>query len=237
MALTFRDIKGSPLTAAEVDENFRTLDTAIDGFVSVPGVGVSSISIAGTQFFVHLTDATTQGPFPLPVATFQWRGDWVGGTTYEGYDVFSVPNDGVYLVLAEYVAATEFDPTVSDTSGPLLSKMFGEVPIPKIPVVHVTGASHTADISEAGSYFRMENGSGAIFHVPSGDWVEGDVMTIRRVAGEVSIEGDTDVSVVPPSDCSPILRTMGSTATLIFAGSGVWDLSGDLALTTTTTGT
>lgn len=230
MALTFRDVKGAPLTSAEVDENFRTLQDAIDAFVSADGVGIASITVIGNQMTVHMTDATTQGPFPLPVAAFTWREEFVGGTEYDAYDVFTVSDSGVYLVLQDYTAATEFDPFVSNTNGPILSLMFGEVPIPKIPIVTVSGASKTPTPAEAGSYFRMTNASGADFIITDLAWDVGDVMTIRRVMGQVDIvAGDTDVSILLPSDCLPILRTAGSTGTLIYAGGGVWDLSGDLA--------
>jgi hypothetical protein len=58
---------GVNLTAAQVDENFHTLDQAIDAVpAGEAGVGISNITVVGTSITFHLTDATTLGPFTIP---------------------------------------------------------------------------------------------------------------------------------------------------------------------------
>jgi hypothetical protein len=132
MALTYRDEKGSNLTAAEVDANFRELEEAIADFVAPEGRGILSMSVVGDQLYVNLTDATQIGPYTLPTVAYRWRDEWAAGTEYEVYDFFSVAGDGVYLVLQEYTSPEDttegpatFDPSVENTEGPLLEKMFG----------------------------------------------------------------------------------------------------------------
>lgn len=244
MALTFRDVKGSPLTSAEADANIRTLQGMIEDIVVPDGVGISSISVSGATFTVHYSNGNSDGPFPLPERPpFVWAFEWSSGTHYAQYEVFTVEDFGVYLVLQSggYTAPTDFNPDESNTSGPLLALMFGVLPIPKIPVNHQPTGDYTLDpATDAGIYLRMEDTDPVDVHVTSDPlWVEGDVITVRRVEGQVTfVADDTDVSIVPPADCLPILRTAGSTGTLIYTGGGVWDLSGDLALVSvTTTGT
>lgn len=239
MALVFRDEKGSPLTPEEVDENFRTLLAMVDGFVVPDGRGISSVTVAGNTFSIVLTDASTQGPFPLPERpAFEWRGEWVGGTDYDPWDVFTVEGDGVYLVQREYSAPTEFDPSVSDTDGPLLTLMLGIPPDAVMQVTHSSESERTLTTADAGSYIRFEDVGPTDVLVQSEadqNWVEGNVITFRRAGGPVSFLADgTDVVIVPPIDCLPQLRTEGSTGTLVYVGGDVWDLSGDLLVTGTT---
>lgn len=236
MAIVYRDDKGSPLTPDEVDENFRTLAEAFDAFTAPAGRGIQSVTVSGNRMTIHLTDATTQGPFLLPAAYFRWTDEFVGGTEYEAYDLFTVSGSGVYLVLRAWTSATEFDPNASDTDGPFLALMFGIVPIAKIPVVHAPG-DYSVTASDAGAYIRLEDTDGGLVTVTADvEWEEGDVVTLHRVAGQVDISGATDVIINVPADCLPTLRIAGSTATLINVGSDQWDLSGDLALASTTTG-
>lgn len=243
MALTFRDVKGSPLSSAEVDENFRTLQDEVDAILPPPGVGIASITTTATTWTVHYTNATSDGPFPLPARPgFVYSFDWVPLTHYDLYEVFTVPDVGVYLVLQEggYDSPTDFDPDQSNTDGPELQLMFGVPTLPKIPVTHVPSGDHTLVPADSGAYIRMEDDGVAVHVLHDDDFVEGDVITIRRVSGQVDILASDTVTVINlPSDCLPILRTAGSTATLIYVGADEWDLSGDLALaeTTTTTGT
>lgn len=70
MTLTFRDVKGSNLTAAEVDENFRDVDGRITTMEENPpeAVSIDVIEVSGSTMTIVLTDASEQGPFELPVA-------------------------------------------------------------------------------------------------------------------------------------------------------------------------
>lgn len=235
MAMTFRDTKGSALTSDEVDENFRTLQALIEAVTGTPGVGIASIVQTGSTISIHMTDASVLGPFVLPKAAFTWRGDWEGGATYDPFDVFKVDDVGVFLVLRAYEAPTEFDPDASDTDGALLSQMFGQAQLRRIPVTSVTGDVFPTP-ADAGTYYRVTGGNVFLTH---DSWEVGDIITVRRETTDVEfMADDSDITLIYPDDCIPQLRTTGSVATAICVATDVWAISGDLALAPlgTTTG-
>lgn len=120
--------KGSKLTPAEVDGNFYTLKALIDDVTAnVPvGVGVASISVAGTALTFHMTDSSDLGPIQIPTLRFRWRGDYVPGMDFLEQDTFKVDGIGVFWVLQPHTAADPFDPdAVGDDTNPLYFQLFG----------------------------------------------------------------------------------------------------------------
>lgn len=79
MALTYRSAgawgagKGANLTPAEVDANFYQLTQDIAAAAAAAGtpVGISNITVSGTQMLVYLSDATVLGPYTLPRLPFR----------------------------------------------------------------------------------------------------------------------------------------------------------------------
>lgn len=74
---------GANLTAAQVDENFYTLKQQIDTVEAsgVEGVGITSITVVGTQMTVYLSDGSTQGPFTIQTPRVPTVGT-ISTTTY-----------------------------------------------------------------------------------------------------------------------------------------------------------
>lgn len=70
VSITYRSVKGSSLTAAEVDGNFQALSDWIDAFEAdpTPPNGIANITQDGTQLTIFLDDSTALGPFTLPSA-------------------------------------------------------------------------------------------------------------------------------------------------------------------------
>lgn len=108
---------GGKLTSLQGDENnyeFLTrilaLETA-DGPVSIASIEVGS---TGNTITVNLTDGSTAGPFALPMAMINPRGEWQPDTQYHYLDLINVRAMGVYLVLVEHTSDTEFDPEATD---------------------------------------------------------------------------------------------------------------------------
>lgn len=102
MAITYRTDgdwgtgKGSNLTAAEVDENFYDHEeriAALEATGGTDGVGISNITQSGTQLTVHLTDASTLGPFTLP----QGRG-WAVETSERTANFVLAATDHMQLI-------------------------------------------------------------------------------------------------------------------------------------------
>jgi hypothetical protein len=73
MPLTFRDEKGSALTADEVDANFRQLVEDIAAAAAAIGTPaeISNITVTGSQMTIHLSNGSTFGPYTLPRSPFR----------------------------------------------------------------------------------------------------------------------------------------------------------------------
>lgn len=85
MAIVLRSVKGSNLTADEVDGNFTDLDDRVSEIEDNPPepVNISNITLVGTQLTIYLEDATVYGPFTVPQASFRPSiVSTVTGTTY-----------------------------------------------------------------------------------------------------------------------------------------------------------
>lgn len=118
--------KGSALTAAEIDNNFfEMLERAADLEANpAQPVNIESIELNGVTFLVTMTDATTRGPFTLPVAYFKWKGEWQPSTEYDNLDLVYVQDDGLYVVKEFHISDVAFSPV-----GLLYSKFMGQATI------------------------------------------------------------------------------------------------------------
>jgi hypothetical protein len=145
MDLTFRTLgawgagKGANLDAGEVDNNFWSLAEAIVALQNDPTlpVGIASISVSGTEMTITLTDGSVMGPFPMPVLTFRWRGEYESGTSYAALDVFTVsagnasinPATVRYGIFMVQIAGTYgiFDPDEAVGGEPAYLQLFGSI--------------------------------------------------------------------------------------------------------------
>ncbi len=124
--------QGSDLAAAQVDNNFYELVTSIVNLEDVPaGVGIVYITVSGATFTVHLTDHSIEGPFPLPVAQWIFRGEWQASTPYVVNDVITA-GGSLYIVIFNHTSADVFDPNANDGMGHnyylLVLEPFGVLP-------------------------------------------------------------------------------------------------------------
>lgn len=112
--VTGDDGLGRPLTAPEIDSNFRDLDTRINDAVDNPpaAASIADITVTGNQLMFLLTDGQEFGPFTLPQAAFQWTGAYQPGYTYPAFSLFTAGN-GLYMTTAVWEAPTEFAPDPS----------------------------------------------------------------------------------------------------------------------------
>lgn len=134
MTITYRNDgpwgsgKGSRLTSTEADNNFYDLASRVGVIEDLPvGVFIEDITFTGATITFHLSDDTTRGPFPLPVALFNPVGAWANDTPYNYLDLVTVPTLGLYVVMVAHTtpsAPAEFDPNeVSDSDGDLLYRI------------------------------------------------------------------------------------------------------------------
>jgi hypothetical protein len=110
--------KGSNLTPAEVDINFWDVIQRLIALEALPdaAAGIDHFEISGTSLYVHMTDTTVLGPYPLPVATFLARGEWAAATAYAVMDTFTI-NGGLYVVTWPHTSAATFDAGANDGAG------------------------------------------------------------------------------------------------------------------------
>jgi hypothetical protein len=127
MAIVYRSVKGSNLTADEVDGNFETVEAQIAA-KAAQGVGVASATlIPPNQLQFQLTDHSYLPPIILPTATFRFVGVWTPSTPYLVNDIFSEGPSG-YVVLVQHTSDTTFDPNATDGSAHNLYGVFFSSP-------------------------------------------------------------------------------------------------------------
>jgi len=111
--------KGANLVAGEVDSNFYDLAQrmlTVETDMPEAAVSIAYFSISGSQFTVHMTDGTQQGPFELPVRAWNFRDEWLPDTIYNIDDVVTA-NGSVYMVLVNHTSGATFDPGANDGAG------------------------------------------------------------------------------------------------------------------------
>jgi len=125
---------GGNLSPTELDLNFWELYFRLKALEDNPpeSINISGMTVVGTQWQVNMSDGSHFGPFTLPLATFQFRGDWVNEMHYYELDIVVAPDFGLFLVRIEHDTPplpAVFDPLADDGSGNLLYlKLFGEGP-------------------------------------------------------------------------------------------------------------
>lgn len=110
--------KGSNLTATEVDLNFWFLYSNVEMLLthSPTPTQISGFTVIGNQFYVNMDDHSTFGPFPLPIASWVFKGEWQPLTNYVENDIIT-NNGSTYLVLLAHESAATFDPGANDGHG------------------------------------------------------------------------------------------------------------------------
>jgi hypothetical protein len=146
MAIIYRTIgpwgagKGANLVAAEVDGNFYDINNRLTVTEeTIPTlVSIDHFAVSGNAFYIHMTDGTIQGPFALPVTTWNFRGTWRPNTNYMLNDVTDY-NGAVYMVLFNHISATVFDAGANDGAGHAYYGLMLEQPSSIIPPGGLTG--------------------------------------------------------------------------------------------------
>lgn len=217
MTIVYRDEKGSPLTADEVDGNFHDLDDRITEFEAGGSQAPRAIELirlaeSGVALEVVYTDATVDGPFPIPSTTWTGQGAWTNSTPYAVNDIVEVPGVGFFLVLENHTtpaAPEEFDPDAVNGSDEPLYQQIGAFPSTVDPIAFsfygtLPSEQQTATDGELIGTFvlteacTLEEGlplSRAYLHVPaaSSDGVVLDIEKNGTVIGQVDFDTDEQV--------------------------------------------
>ena len=112
--------KGAPLTSTEGDQNEYKQAVAIVDLqtqMAAVGAGIDTITQpTPNTLLITLTDATVFGPFTLPSAPMNGRGEWQPSVSYAVNDlVFS--GTAFYIVEFAHTSEATFDPGANDGNG------------------------------------------------------------------------------------------------------------------------
>lgn len=227
--------KGSPATAAEVDGNFWDHEQRIDVLEAAPSSArsIDHISESNGLITIHYTDATTDGPFPLPTADLVGRGEWANSTNYFRNEIVTVTGTGAFLVLQDHTTAASpavFDPNATIGGNPVYSILF-PYPSPQqvfSPPVTVAGTTFTPTLSQAGSYFRCTAASCNITIPPNSTtaYAIGTELHFRGVGGALTFTPGAGVTINPPRAGHAYASYVGAAFTLKKIATNEWDATG-----------
>jgi hypothetical protein len=110
--------QGFNLSPEQVDINFWDLVQRMIAQEARPdpAPGIDHFEIVGINMYVHMTDATVLGPYVLPVALYNDRGEWEPEVAYSVMDTFSI-NGGLYVVIFDHTSELTFDAGANDGAG------------------------------------------------------------------------------------------------------------------------
>lgn len=191
--------KGSPLTKDEHDGNIYSLAAAIQNLIDNPveGVSVSNISVSGRQVTFHMSDASTFGPFDLPVAQPRFRDSWAPFVSYSAFDIVTVAGYGTYMVLIDHNSLVTFDPDETSSDGALYLKIAPD-PFYNAVAEDYTAEVLTLDITYENKYIRARNALGLEVILDAGVFPMNAEITFRAVEGAVTITPGVDVTLNLP---------------------------------------
>lgn len=134
--------QGSDLSATEIDINFWVLLTAVQALQTAQNdqAGIDHFVIVGQNLFVHLTNHFVLGPYTLPMAQWNFTGEWVPRFAYQAFDVFT-QDKAVYLVLIQHISNSDFN--AGSTDGEATPHNFYGLllaaPTPELPQTGIKG--------------------------------------------------------------------------------------------------
>jgi hypothetical protein len=228
--------KGGNLTPTEIDTNFWTLFGLIEtvGEDIVPAE-IDSINLVGTQLTFVLTDAREFGPYELPQATFNWRGEFAAATVYAVNDVLSA-DGSVYLVLQNHTGVDPFDPDRLISSNPVYAEMLsgggGGGGGKFAQIITTATTEYNPVLEDDGAYIRFTSTPDVI--VPEDATLDlpiGYTLTLRKAnsAGSVIVYGETgSVDIIPTTGYFSVINVEGGVATLVKVAANTWEMYGDL---------
>jgi hypothetical protein len=164
--ITYRLVKGSPITESEYDGSLHNLDERTGALETVTGSNAYptdfEINTAG-HMDVIMSNGTVidAGPLPAPGGlAVTYKGIWQPSTHYHANDLFTgTDGKSLYGVLLDHISAGSFDPGANDGMGHDLYVLMVP-PIGAIGGFTRVASTFTPQIADANSYNRLTNPSG-----------------------------------------------------------------------------
>jgi hypothetical protein len=238
--ITYRLVKGSPITEAEYDGSLHNLDDRTGALETITGSNAYpvdfEINTAGHMDVIMSNGAVIDaGPMPAPGGlAVTYRGMWQPSTLYHANDLFTAP-DGKSLggVLRDHTSGTTFDWGANDGMG-------HEYYVILVPPIGATGGqtqsgmSFTPQLADANTYNRLTHASGCAVTIDPTigfpDWTE---FYFRDCS--TNIGAFCSFAVTSPGSINPTIGKLdrsagfGSVVALKKVGStNAWDIFGYL---------
>ncbi len=235
--LTYRLVKGSPLTEAEFDANIHNLDDRIVVIeAEMPPVSVVDAEITSAGHLdIILSNSTTIDAGALPVSGFaeQFKGVWTPSTFYSVNDLFTAPGSNwLGVVLFDHTSDLTFDWAANDGMGHDFYAIV--IPFSPNPVTKtLADVDYTLVLDDADCYIRSTGTAtaGVMITIPTDAAVpfavDTEVSFCQR-GDPITFAGDGGVTLNYPVDDNPTTAVVGAVVTLKKVATNEWDLFGRL---------
>ncbi len=167
--------QGSDLSAPQIDINFWSLFEQIAALQDGQTSGIDFFNVAGNNFYVHLKDHTVLGPYTLPVAEWNFRGQWLPTTAYEVMDVIT-DNGAVYLVIFAHTSAGTFNMFANDGLGHDYYGLLLEQPSDVLPAGGTAGQVLTKSVDSPDFEVEWTNQNRTLAFYIEGQPVAGELL-------------------------------------------------------------
>ncbi len=235
--ITYRLIKGSPITEAEYDGSLHNLDdrvTVVEGVAGSNAYPVGfEINTAGHLDVIMSNSAVIDAGL-LPETggiAVSFRGAWQPLTLYAVNDLFTAPNSNwLGVVLVAHTSAATFDWGANDGFGHdfyAVLVSFSPAPTP----VDLSSATHTLTLDDVNTYTRSTNGGGLAITIPTDTSVPipvGSDFHYCQRGGTIAFTGAVGVTLNVPVSQVAQTAEVGAVATLKKVATNEWDLFGRL---------
>lgn len=200
---------GTPLPAADVDNNFWGVHARLAALETTPpeAVGIDSISVDAGLMTITLTNGSIFGPYVLPTASFRFVNGWTNDLVLKANDFVAVDKWGIFLLLQDTTtpAAPEvFNPNILQGGLPVYKQIWGEPPVSEYPfALNYSGLIPGSNASLftvplAAAMRFLEDLPGAIFYLSAAPTAE-LVLTLYKnatVIGTVTFAADANFGVI-----------------------------------------
>lgn len=230
MTIVYRAIKGSNLTADEVDGNFHDVDDRITALGTIKSI--DNIAVVGSTMTITYTDLSTDVE-TLPIATLNWTGAFAAGP-YAVNDALSF-GGSAYVVVIAHTATDPFDPFLQSGGNDVYKKMISFGGAPVIEVTPDTSGTFSPTEANANAYHRVMGECDII--IPDDGTAElntGDELHFRQcftatAAGLTFTPESTAVIINIKANRDLSTDEEGDVVTFKKVGANEWDAFGNLS--------
>jgi hypothetical protein len=235
--ITYRLVKGSPITEAEYDGSLHNLDDRVvvtEAATNSIVVPVDfEINTAG-HLDVIMSNSTVIDAGAIPVAESfaqSYKGAWTPLTVYHENDLFTAPNSKwLGAVLRDHTSASTFDWGANDGMGH--SYYAVAIPFSPAPTTKPLAVStYTITLDDVNCYIRSTSVSAVTITIPTNTAtpfpIDTDMHFCQR-GGAITFAPSGGVTLNFPTDSLAITAVVGAIATLRKVGTDEWDLFGRL---------